>query len=194
MADTGIQPYSTSRVDYLAKYLQSLLPGLDYGVATKWINAERGVSGNVLGVTYNSGGSQHLFTYPSQEAGLRGAVALLHSNSAYSGFLNSLSSKNATTEARALAASPWNHSYYTNVFKSYIGGTASTGSGTGSAAPTTPNATTASSTTSGGGLLGIDLASPMYYIGIIMVGVVLILVGGIITLKGKVSMPIPIPV
>lgn len=113
----SIQPYTPARVDYLANYLQKLLPGLTHSAATKWINAEKGVSGNVLGVTYkDANGKQHLYEYGSQEAGLRAAVNLLHRKSEYDAFLTSLKTNNTTAEIKALAASPWNHRYYSRVF------------------------------------------------------------------------------
>ena len=202
------QPYTATRIDSLARYLQSLLPGLNYNVATTWITAEKGVNGNVLGVTYNNSTGQHLYTYGSQEAGLQAAVGLLHSNSAYNGFLSSLSSNNAATEAKALAASPWNHSYYTGVFKNLAGGAtptpAATGSGTGSG--NTPNPLITALTGNalqGTGLngtgsvvpgVGIDLTTPAYFIGVVLVAVVLILIGGIIILKPKMPSAMPIPI
>src|ERR1035437_5503177 len=121
MATESIQPYTTARVDYLASYLQTLLPGLDKTVATKWISAERGVSGNVLGTTYNTSSGQHLYTYASQEAGLRAAAGWINNNTRYSGVKSSLGSS-ASAQASALATSGWNNSYYPGVFKSVISG------------------------------------------------------------------------
>jgi hypothetical protein len=135
MATESIQPYTTARVNYLASYLQTLLPGLDKTVATTWITAEKGVSGNVLGTTYTSGGTQHLYTYPSQEAGLRAAAGWINSNPRYSGVKSSLSSS-AAAQATALSTSGWNNSYYPSVFAS-ITGHSSTPSG-GVSTPTVP--------------------------------------------------------
>jgi hypothetical protein len=135
MATESIQPYTTARVDYLASYLQTLLPGLDKTVATKWISAERGVSGNVLGTTYNTSSGQHLYTYASQEAGLRAAAGWINSNQRYSGVKSSLGSS-ASAQASALATSGWNNSYYPGVFASVIGGHSSTPSG-GASTPLT---------------------------------------------------------
>lgn len=122
MADTGIQPYSTARVDYLARYLQTQLPGLNYTLAVKWINAERGVNGNVLGVTYDSSSASgyqgKLRTYSSQEEGLRAAAALIKSSGNYAGVRASLG-KSYEDQARALVASPWNvrnSPYYARLF------------------------------------------------------------------------------
>src|SRR5450830_1354341 len=100
----SIQPYTTARINYLASYLQTLLPGLNYNVATTWITSERGVSGNVLGTTYTSGGKQHLFTFPSQEAGLRSAADWINTHSRYSGVKSSLGSS-ASAQATALSTS-----------------------------------------------------------------------------------------
>lgn len=138
MADTGIQPYSASRIDYLAKYLQSLLPGLDYNVATTWIKSEKGVSGNVLGTTYNDASGQHLFTYPSQEAGLRAAAGWINTRSIYSGIKGSLG-QSSTAQASAIANSPWNRSYYKGVFANLISPTGSSNPGGGASTPTTPS-------------------------------------------------------
>lgn len=121
MAET-IQPYSTARVDYLARYLQTQLPGLNYDLAVKWINAERGVNGNVLGVTYDAsttpGYQLKLRTYSSQEEGLRAAAALVKSSGNYAGIRAALG-KDYTTQAKAIVASPWNvrnSPYYARLF------------------------------------------------------------------------------
>jgi hypothetical protein len=119
---TGNQPYTTARVDYLASYLQGQLPGLDHDLAVKWINAERGVNGNVLGVTYDSSSSAgyqgKLQTYSSQEQGLDAAAALVKSSGNYAGIRASLD-KDYTTQAQAIVASPWNvrnSAYYARLF------------------------------------------------------------------------------
>lgn len=134
----SIQPYTASRIDYLAKYLQSLLPGLNYDVAKTWISSEKGVSGNVLGTTYNDASGQHLFKYASQEAGLRAAASWINTRSIYSGVKNSLG-LSASTQAYALANSPWNRSYYQNVFKNLISSTGSSNPGGGASTPTVPS-------------------------------------------------------
>lgn len=132
----SIQPYTTARVDYLASYLQTLLPGLDKTVATTWIKSERGVSGNVLGTTYTSDGRQHLFTFSSQEAGLRSAASWINTHSRYSGVKASLGSS-ASAQASALATSGWNNSYYPGVFRSIISHTGSSSPSGGTSTPTT---------------------------------------------------------
>lgn len=114
--NTGNQPYTPARIDYLASYLQQLLPGLNHDVAVKWIRAEQGVNGNVLGVTYSDASGQHLYRYSSQEAGLRAAVALLHANPAYHSILASLG-RSSVAQLTAIAASPWAHKgYYAKAF------------------------------------------------------------------------------
>src|ERR1035437_7300706 len=115
----SIQSYTAARISYLASYLQTLLRGLNYNVASKWITAEKGVSGNVLGTTYTSGGQQHLFTFPSQEAGLRSAADWINTHARYSGVKSSLGSS-ASAQAKALSTSGWNNAYYPGVFASII--------------------------------------------------------------------------
>lgn len=116
ISGTGNQPYTPARVDYLASYYQSLLPGLSHEAAVKWINAERGVNGNVLGVTFRDASGQHLYTYGSQEAGLRAAAALVRSSSDYAGIRSSLG-KSTIAQLTAIAASPWSGAgYYRRAF------------------------------------------------------------------------------
>jgi hypothetical protein len=107
LSGTGNQPYTTARVDYLATYLQGQLPGLSHDAAVKWINAERGVHGNVLGVTYRDASGQHLYTYSSQEAGIRAAASLVNRSGNYAGIRASLGGS-TIEQLRAIAASPWN--------------------------------------------------------------------------------------
>lgn len=116
LSGTGNQPYTQARIDYLASYLQTLLPGMTHDAAVKWIRAEQGVNGNVLGVTYTgSDGKQRLYTYSSQEAGLRAAASLVKGSSNYTGIVGSLASGNTTSQLMAIAASPWNApSHYNN--------------------------------------------------------------------------------
>lgn len=118
LTNTGNPPYTTARVDYLARYLQSQLPGLDYDLAVKWINAERGANGNTLGVTYRDASGQHLYRYASQEEGIRQAAALVKRSGNYSGIRASLGGS-YLAQAQALVASPWNarnSAYYARLF------------------------------------------------------------------------------
>ena len=135
----SIQPYTTARISYLATYLQSLLPGLNNQVATQWITAEKGVNGNVLGTTYNNSSGQHLFTYPSQEAGLQAAASWINTGARYSGVKASLSSGSASAQATALSTSGWNNSYYPGVFRNLIGGSPSPTPTGGASTPVTPS-------------------------------------------------------
>jgi hypothetical protein len=80
---------------------------LTHDAAVKWINAEQGVNGNVLGVTYRDASGQHLYQYPSQEAGIRAAVSLIKTSGNYTGIRASLG-QSVTTQLQAIAASPWN--------------------------------------------------------------------------------------
>ena len=198
----SIEPYTSSRIDYLAKYLQSLLPGLNYDVAKTWITSEKGVSGNVLGTTYTKDGKQRLFTYPSQEAGLEAAANWIKTRSIYAGVNTSLSGT-AQQQAVALANSPWNRSYYTKVFSGLMGGQTSPSGGASTPLTDAPNKaqvekqiTDAAKYGEGlasnpigtivGDALGIpDMTSAIMFIGVILVGITLIATGGIISLKGK---------
>lgn len=139
---TGNQPYTPQRVDYLASYLQSLLPGMTHETAVKWINAERGVNGNVLGLTYHDSTGQHLYTYSSQEAGLRAAASHVKSSSNYTGIVASLTSGSTAQQLVAITQSPWNarnSPYYQRVFGIKLAGSPS---------PSIPKATLASDITS----------------------------------------------
>lgn len=107
LTNTGNKPYTAARIDYLARYMQTQLPGLSYDAAVKWIRAEQGENGNVLGVTYRDASGQRLYQYQSQEAGIRAAVALIKSSGNYSGIRGSLGQDTAS-QLRAIAASPWN--------------------------------------------------------------------------------------
>jgi hypothetical protein len=119
VSGTGNQAYTSERIDYLARYMQTQLPGLDYNIAVRWIRAEQGVNGNVLGVTYvDAQGARRLRTYGSQEAGIRAAVSLLRSSSNYAGIRAALGQSYAI-QARAITASPWNKPnspYYARIF------------------------------------------------------------------------------
>jgi len=109
ISGSGIQPYTPARVDYLASYLQGLLPGLSHDAAVRWIRAEQGVNGNVLGVTYHDAtGTQRLRTYSSQEAGLSAAAGLVRSSSNYAGIRAVLAGGDVTTQLKAIATSAWN--------------------------------------------------------------------------------------
>lgn len=107
LSGTGNQPYTTARVDYLATVLQGQLPGMTHEAAVKWINAERGDNGNVLGVTYRDTTGQHLFHYSSQEAGIAAAASLVRTSDNYKGIRTSLG-QDAISQLRAIASSPWN--------------------------------------------------------------------------------------
>lgn len=119
----SIQPYTPARVDYLARYLQTQLPGLNYELAVKWIKAEQGENGNVLGVTYDAapgttGYQGTLYRYPTQEEGIRQAAALVKRSGNYAGIRASLG-QSYTAQAQALVASPWNvrnSRYYARLF------------------------------------------------------------------------------
>lgn len=125
LTGTGNQAYTKARVEYLASYLQTLVPGLSHQLAVEWINAEKGANGNVLGVTYRENGKQHLYTYSSQEAGLRAAVGLLHRSSHYHPFLTTVKAYpgNYKAQVKALVATPWNHNYYSRVWMKVVGNT-----------------------------------------------------------------------
>jgi len=171
MATESIQPYNSARVNYLASYLQSLLPGLNKQVATTWITAEKGVNGNVIGLTsgtqanvypgqtgswYNAPTNQWIAIFPSQEAGLRAAANLIQTQPRYSKFVGTLPSGNASSQASALSTSGWNNGYYAGVFKSLISATNSSAAGPapngGASTPLTVSPTTTNPPTSG--LLG----------------------------------------
>jgi hypothetical protein len=188
--------------------------GLNVDVIRAWVGMEQGVNNNVLGLT--SGSPSKLMTFSSQTAAATATANALKSSNYYTGIINSVG-KNSAVQALAIAQSPWHlgpgglakaggtDPYY---FKGFVrtglisGGTVVGGQPVPTPVSTTPTPTSSTSTThSNTNVLNtpwgtLDFAAPFYYIGIIGLALVLILVGGIITLKGKVSMPtvIPIPV
>lgn len=189
----AIEPYTQSRIDYLARYLQTLLPGLNYDVAKTWITSEKGVSGNVLGLTYTSGGRQQLYQFSSQEEGLQAAANWVDTRSIYAGIKNSLSGT-AQQQAVAISTSPWNSAYYPRVFANLIGNG-------GASTPITPSPSgdqshfASSDAKTGGGTGGITsplldefgsaLSTPFIFIGVILVGITFIITGGLIFSKSK---------
>lgn len=167
LTNTGNQPYTAARVDYLASYLQQLMPGMTHDAAVKWIKAEQGVNGNVLGVTYNDSTGQHLYQYQSQEAGLRAAVSLINRSSNYSGIRTSLSTGSTVQQLIAIASSPWNGGHYRNggTFGVSIGGSApkAPSGGSTSSSPTAIPTQLVSTPTSTNlaALLGLDPTTPV---------------------------------
>lgn len=120
--------YSDAEVEPLAQRMVALLPGLDIRLARVWIKSESGANNNPLGVTASKGSSApvgqyigpstYLIRYPSREAGIDGAVALIKRSSNYAGIRASLGQP-VNVQAAAVIASPWharNSPYYTKVF------------------------------------------------------------------------------
>ena len=76
--------------------------GLHTDVLAAWVNREKGINNNILGVT--SGGS--LVKYPSQTAAADATAALLMRSSNYAGIRASLQGT-SEQQALAIAQSPW---------------------------------------------------------------------------------------
>ena len=124
--------YTTSQTEPLAQRLVANLPGLDINLARAWIGAESGANNNPLGVTASRGSSApvgqwigtntYLVKYATPQAGIDAAAALLQSPSmswAYGKTAQAIKTGDATAQANALIASPWNtpgSPYYKRVF------------------------------------------------------------------------------
>jgi hypothetical protein len=195
--------------------------GLNKSVIAAWVSREQGVNNNVLGVTSSSlkspSNTHGLVSYPSQTAGATATANLLKSSSQYSGIIASASGT-PQQQALAIAQSPWHLGgqglkaaggtdpyYYKGFVQAGIlsgamplGDAAATGGNalnrSVAAATTTPSNTTGTASAAGGNVFGIDLMSPVYFIGVILAATVFILVGGIIILKPKLPAVPPIPV
>lgn len=115
--------YTQTRIQQLAQ-MYSGLTGLDASVAAAQITAEKGVAGNVLGLTVANGSATHVYpgqtgvfqasdgqwlaTFGTQEAGLQAAAWWLKSpNSPYAAVRNAIATGKAAVQAHALAASGW---------------------------------------------------------------------------------------
>ena len=112
--------YSAVRIDAAARLLQAALPGLHYDVARAWVRAEQGANNNVLGVTYYSGGHQHLYTYPTMALGIAAAARLVLTSGHYGGIRQSLKGGSSAQQAAAIVNSPWNGHHYSGT--NYAGG------------------------------------------------------------------------
>src|ERR1035437_11134209 len=112
--------YTASYTEPLAQRLAADLPGLNINLARSWICAESGANNNPLGVTASGGSGQpvgqmistntYLVKYPTQQAGIDAAAALLKSPSmswASAPVLTAIKSGSAATQAKAVIASPW---------------------------------------------------------------------------------------
>ena len=189
---------TTAMQSYINEF--SAKTGLDKSVVTVWAQAENGGNNNVLGVTSGSG----LLSFTSPTAGADAAANLVNTSSNYAGIRASVNQSPAA-QALAIAQSPWRlggsglktvggtDPYYYNQF---------VGAGIISGSTISPGQVIQNTVTSAyqnvspanvqqlnqnnpGGLFNIDLTSPFYFLGVILVGIVFILVGGLILVKPK---------
>lgn len=146
--------YTAAQTEPLAQRLVANLPGLDISLARSWITAESGAHNNPLGVTAKVGSGKpigqmigpntYLVRYPTPQAGIDAASAMLKSSSmswAYGGVIKAIASGDRTAQAKALIASPWNarnSPYYTRVFTKagFLSGTTKTPTTTPTKTPT----------------------------------------------------------
>lgn len=177
--------------------------GLSTQVLNAWAAAENGVNNNILGI--KSGGS--LMKFADQKQAADYTANFLKSSSYYSGIIAS-ANQSVAAQALAIAQSPWHlgpsglkaaggtDPYYMRIFQSkglitnasnYWTGK-STGATTSSVAAS-PSVTVPSIPSvqdiAGGvtGAIGDAIATPVYFIGIVLIGITLMLIGGLITLK-----------
>ena len=191
--------YSSSQIDSAAKMLQAALPGLNYDVAKAWVTSEQGVNNNVLGVTNPANHS--LYSYSSMQSGINAAANLVKSSSNYAG-IRAVLGTTSQQEAAAIVNSPWNApSHYKST--TYAGGLrAIAGSGGGAPGGTgTPGGTPISGISLPNPLdpasavnkfvagLVPDITAPFYFIGVVIVGTVIILAGALIVLKTNNAVP-----
>ena len=182
--------------------------GLDKSVVAAWVKMEQGVNNNVLGITSASAktpsNTHGLLKFSSQSAAADATAALLKRSSNYRGIVASFG-QSPSAQAEAIARSPWHlggagtkaaggaSPYYWKGFVS--AGLLSSDDkpvkpGGGASTPTTTvwqdvSKTAKENADSAPLGLDIDLSSPFFFIGIIIVGAVLILSGALVTLKGK---------
>lgn len=183
-----------------ANYLASKT-GLNPTVTMAWLKNEQQSTpnptnplniraGGAPGQTGTSGG---FATYASPQAGLDAAAWLVNNSSHYTGIRNVVSSGgSAYQQARAIEQSPWAAGHYGQSGISSMLDTAPFGNTpSGQVAPGTYNPATGNSgdpVSIVTNAIGSALATPVYFIGVILVGITLILVGGIVTLKpGKMA-------
>ncbi|MHB8420659.1 MAG: hypothetical protein ACYDCL_21515 [Myxococcales bacterium] len=153
--------YTSAQITYAATLLTQRVQGLSLAAAKVWVTAEQGVANNVLGVTYNDSSGQHLFTYPTVLAGIQAAANLFNTNPAYAPAKKAVAAtKDAGAQLAAIAASPWNHPYYTSALPAIAAklGIAWPGGGSSPAPAPAPAGTLASAPVAGSSA-SVDLAS-----------------------------------
>ena len=186
--------------------------GLDIRVITAWVGRENGVNNNVLGITSASAKTSSnpagLVKFQSQTAAANATATLLKVSPNYAG-IRATFSGTPQQQALAIAQSPWRlggsglHSVGgTDPY--YYAGFVQAGILSGNATAGYWNNRSTGSTTppsSGGGIdlnpvdavnnavnaaaknVGDAFATPVYFLGIVFIGIALLIVGGLIILK-----------
>lgn len=156
--------YTPAEITYAATLLTTRIQGLTLAAAKVWVTAEQGANNNVLGTTYtDASGKQQLFSYPTVAMGIQAAANNFNTPLYATAKRAVASTKSAAAQLAAIAASPWNHPYYTSANSGFpaaiaalgglvtgsamVGGTAghpTAGNplGLGTYAPTVPTPTT----------------------------------------------------
>ncbi len=188
--------------------------GLHTDVVRAWVSREQGVNNNVLGLTSASAktpsNTHGLLRFSSQTAGADATAAMILGSANYAGIRASLGGS-SQDQAIAISKSPWRlgptgvknaggfDAYYLAGFvKAGILSTSDKPSG-GASTPITPSPNgpldiVGDAVGSLNPIGGLDLNAPFFFIGIILIATVLVLVGGLVTLKGKTPEVMPIPV
>jgi hypothetical protein len=106
--------YTPAEIAQAAALLVQRIPGLTPVAATTWVTAEQGDNNNIIGVTYMAGGQQHLYQYSTLAQGALAAGNLWGAR-IYAPFRAAVAAtSDPAKQLQAIAASPWNHPYYTS--------------------------------------------------------------------------------
>lgn len=114
--------YTKSEIEQAVAVLTAKIKGLTTEAARVWVRAEQGQGNNVLGVTDGRG---HLYSYPSVAAGAEAAARLFNTSRYYASARAIVAgTASASTQLRAIAASPWNGGHYrkSTAFAPYLNG------------------------------------------------------------------------
>jgi hypothetical protein len=145
--------YTPAEIAQAAALLVQRIPGLTPAAATIWVTAEQGDNNNIIGVTYNAGGQQHLYQYSTLAQGALAAGNLWGAR-IYAPFRAAVAAtSDPAKQLQAIAASPWNHPYYTSARSGFPAAIARL---TGQPVPalTTAAAVSPAGGSSGGGTFG----------------------------------------
>lgn len=193
----------------------SALTGLHTDVLTAWVQREQGVNNNILGITSASArtpSNPHgLLSFPSQTAAANATAAILKSSPMYSGIIASASGS-SQQQALAIAQSPWHLGpaglraaggtdpyYYTGFVRAGIlsGPTPTTQGGQtkadgGGGLNLNPVDAVTGAVNNAFGEVATALSTPLYFIGIVLIGITIMAIGGLIVLKPSAEKAAPL--